>query len=193
MARIILASGSSQRAEYFRKIFRNFEICVSDYDEDNSQGKDPKEIAISNAMGKARAVMDKYDEGIIVAADTFVYLDGKLIGKPCDEADAMEKLKMQSGRVLDVYTGIAVADAKTKEILTDISLSKVQFTSLSEKEIADYVHTGEWNGKAGGWAILGRAGMFIEKIDGCMANVAGLPLNKMYRMMQKLGLNAFEE
>ncbi|MFH2020918.1 MAG: nucleoside triphosphate pyrophosphatase [archaeon] len=193
MRKIILASASKQRRAYFEMIFGdNFEVCASDYKEENDLDMLPEKLSVKLAKGKAREVAEKYEDAIVVGCDTFVYLDGKVVGKPKDTDDAVNILKLQSGRILEVYSGLCIIDTKNNTEITDFAVSKVFFAKLSNNEIKKYVDTEEWVGKAGGWANLGKAGMFIERIEGCMANVAGMPLNKLYVILKKMGLNVFE-
>ena len=139
------------------------------------------------ALGKAKDVIEKVSEpSIIIGADTIVSLDGKILGKPKDKDDAYNMLYSLSGNVHKVYTGIVVINTETQSILKDFVETKVFFSKLTDEEINAYIDTGDPFDKAGAYGIQGKAGIFIEKIEGCYYNVVGLPLNKLNKMIKKV-------
>lgn len=187
--RIILASGSSARREVLAATGLPFEVRPSAYEEIMDPSAMPEELAVRLALGKARAVAAKNPDAIIIAADSFVVLDGRYLGKPCDEEEARAMLKEECGRTQDFVTGLAVIDAPTGREFTDCDLCRETLASLSDEEIAAYVATGEPLGKAGAYAIQGRGALFIERIEGSPAGIAGLPLHKLYPILRELGIN----
>jgi septum formation protein len=133
------------------------------------------------AEDKARAVHAGPDETVL-GADTTVVIDGTMLGKPADAADARRMLEMLSGRRHEVITGIAIR--RGDSVTSDWSATAVWFARMSAREIDDYVATGEPMDKAGAYAIQGLASRFIEKIEGCYFNVVGLPLSLVYRKLK---------
>jgi septum formation protein len=127
----------------------------------------------------------KVKEGIIIAADTQIFINGEIVGKPIDGRDAMNMLSRLSGKTHRVITGVAIIDVQTGIKETWIETTLVKFRELSLDEIIAYIESGEYAGKAGAYGIQGRAAAFVEKIEGCYFNVVGLPLS---RLMQKLRL-----
>jgi len=132
-------------------------------------------------------VARKRDSGLVIGADTIVVLDGRLLGKPEDDADAERMLKMLSGKWHAVMTGVSLYDAATKREVADYDKTLVKFAALTEREIDWYVKTGEPMDKAGAYAIQGRGAMFIDEIAGNYHNVVGLPIPLVYRLAKRLG------
>lgn len=189
MRRLILASKSPRRKEILEKLGLDFEIVSSDYEEDFQAKKDPIELAKFLSLNKAKAVANNItDEAIIVAADTFIVLKGKFFGKPKDIQDARLMLELLSGQTHKVITGIALVDTVTNQEITDISITKVTFKSLTAKEIDDYIKTGEPFDKAGAYAIQGKGAVFITKIDGDFFAVVGLPLDLLAKHLKKFNV-----
>lgn len=187
--KIILASVSPRRADLLRQIGLRFEIRPSAVDE----GKEPKEslenyvkrVALSKALKAAEGAAD----AIIIAADTIVVINKKRLGKPESPESAAAMLKRLSGRCHTVMTGVAVCDTLTKKKITKVVKTKVWFRRLEDKEIADYVRSGEPIDKAGGYGIQGKASVFVKKIEGDYFNIVGLPLNTLYKILMALPLN----
>jgi septum formation protein len=181
--KIILASSSPRRKQLLEQIGFAFDVIPSDVDEDNVIHPDPLKNIEALALHKALDVAKKVQEGIIIAADTQILINGEAIGKPADRADALNMLSMMSGNTHKVITGVAILDANTGQKETWVETTLVTFCELSLDEINAYLDSGEYEGKAGAYGIQGRAAVFVEKIDGCYFNVVGLPLSKL---MQKL-------
>lgn len=165
------------------------EIISSNFQEDLNSKSDKKQLAKHLAFGKAQDVANRITDGIVIGADTFVVFKNKILGKPKDKAEAKKTLKTLSGKTVEVYTGIALIDIKNKKKIIDCSVAEIKIKKLSEKEIDGYVKTGEPLDKAGAFAVQGRGAVFIEKINGCYTGIVGLPLNKLYKNLQKLGAN----
>jgi septum formation protein len=127
----------------------------------------------------------------VIGADTFVTVDGKLLGKPKSKQDAIRMLKAQSGKTQKVYSGVAIIDAKTKRELMGYELTKIKVRKLSHEEIVRYVNAEKPMDKAGAMSIQGLGAIFIEKIDGCYYNVIGLPLHKIVQLLKKFNVSIF--
>jgi septum formation protein len=179
---IVLASASPRREELLRQVGCSFSVMPSDVDEDNSEGMPPEELAVSLAAAKASDVAAKLDpDDIVIGADTLVILNGQAYGKPRDMDDARSMLERLSGREHRVVTAIAVV--YRKQLWTDYCVTRVKIRTLDRTEIEGYLDTGEPMGKAGAYAIQGVGALLVEGIDGCYANVVGLPLVSLDRLL----------
>lgn len=185
--RVILASSSPRRLQLLQQIGIEAEVRPAAFDE-LSTGKMADEVVLANAVGKCQAVCAACGDKVpVIAADTVVVLDGKILGKPRDAADAVRMLTELSGRTHKVLTGVAVSfDGRQ---LAEVCETEVIFRTLTAAEIADYVATGEPLDKAGAYGIQGRGAVFVEKINGCYNNVVGLPLTRLHLMLAKLGVD----
>jgi len=190
--KIILASTSPRRKGLLQQMGIDCEVIPSDYEEDMKMNLSPKELAKVLAYGKAKDVSDKLKDGIVIGVDTFLVYKGNKIGKPHTKENAYKMLKMFSGKTIEVYSGVALINAKTKEEIKDYEVSKFKFKDLSDKEIKDYIATGEPLDKAGAIAIQGLGSIFIREVHGCYANIVGFPIHNIYKNLQKLGVNIFE-
>lgn len=185
--RVILASSSPRRLQLLQQIGIEAEVRPAAFDE-LSTGKMADEVVLTNAVGKCQAVCAACGDKVpVIAADTVVVLDGQILGKPKDAADAVRMLTELSGRTHKVLTGVAVSfDGRQ---LAEVCDTEVIFRTLTAAEIADYVATGEPLDKAGAYGIQGRGAVFVEKINGCYNNVVGLPLTRLHLMLAKLGVD----
>ena len=190
---LVLASNSPRRRRLLAFGGWNFKVVPADVNEDPRAGEPPVDYVTRLAREKALAVAPEVSpDSIIVAADTTVVdagerLAGEILGKPADEAQAAEMLRRLRGRVHQVYTAIALLRVKDQALLSDWCRTDVRMRAYSEAEIADYVASGDPLDKAGGYAI--QSGMFdpVEEIQGCYANVVGLPLCLLARLLRELG------
>ncbi|MBP2653278.1 MAG: Septum formation protein Maf [Firmicutes bacterium] len=186
----ILASASPRRQELLRQIGCEFRTVVSSFMEDNSLDLPPKELAVFQARAKACDVARRLGTGnIVIGADTIVVQEGRVYGKPSDLADARRMLSELAGVEHAVITGLAVAVGE--KVWTDFAVTMVRFRDLTSDEIDRYLATGESLDKAGAYAIQGRGALLVERIDGCYANVVGLPLttlDKLIRLSMGVGL-----
>lgn len=180
---LILASGSPRRAEILTQGGFTFEKRVSEADETLPQGITPAAAVEYLAKQKGRAVPRNAGE-IVLSADTVVALDGRILGKPADRADAVQMLRMLSGRTHSVFTGVCLADGE-REILFH-EKTDVTFFSLTDAEIQNYIDSGESMDKAGAYGIQGRGALFVEKIHGDYLNVVGLPLAKTAKQLKEV-------
>lgn len=191
--RLILASGSERRRELLTWLGIPFEVIASTVDESSFMEEDPVRLVLCLASAKAKAVsarVETKDRGcLVIGADTVVYVDHEIIGKPKDKEDAVRILRKLSGKRHMVYTGVAVVNTNTGESFVDAERTQVTFRKLSDKEIADYVATGEPLNKGGAYAIQMGAKGFVTKVEGSFTNVVGLPLITLTTLMEKHGLN----
>ncbi len=141
------------------------------------------------AQRKALAAAEKVAGGLVIGADTVVYCDGQILGKPATQAEAEQMLFLLRGRQHEVYTGVAVIEKPSGNMLVEFERTLVRFRPLTAKEIKAYAATGEPAGKAGAYAVQGLAAIFIEGIDGCYSNVVGLPLARLARMLKAFGVD----
>lgn len=177
--RLILASASPRRASLLSQIGLTFEVCPSDVVEpplSMYSNRFASEITRELALIKARAVAQDRNDGVIIGADTLVSLDGELLGKPSDDADALTMLTHLSGSCHEVVTGVALIDAATGRDNVWSETTQVYFRELSRTEITAYIASGEASDKAGAYGIQGRGAAFVRRIEGCYFNVVGLPL-----------------
>ncbi len=181
----MLASGSPQRRELLQAIGEPFEIRVADVDETPPPG--PLADAVrAIARRKAAAVAALGVVGTLLAADTVIDLDGRLLGKPIDGADAARMLAALSGRTHAVHTGVALLHPQSGESLDGVATSTVRFRPLTAREIDDYLASGEPFGKAGAYAIQGQAQHFATTVEGAVDNVIGLPMRLVRELLATL-------
>lgn len=169
----ILASASPRRRELLQQIDASFEVKVSSVEEVTGGNLAPAEIVVENAVRKAKAVAEAFPGDAVLGADTIVFLDGRVYGKPKDGEEAKAMLRALAGREHEVATGIAWVHAG--EVFTDVETTRVFFAPLTEEAIDAYVKTGEPLDKAGAYAIQGRAAQFIESIEGSFSTSWGFP------------------
>jgi septum formation protein len=177
--RVTLASSSPQRAEILEKLGIDFEIVAPGVDE--LTGGDPEVEVVENARRKAAAVAA---EGLVVACDTDVVLDGKALGKPADEAEARAYLDRMSGRAHEVMSGLVVL--RDGEERSGLERTTVVFKALGVEEKERYVHFGEWRGRSGGYAIQTLGSTLVERLEGSVSNVVGLPVGLLAELAPEL-------
>ena len=185
--RIILASASPRRAELLSQIGVEFELAPSQVEERPHPDEAPPDYITRIARAKVIAVAGQQEVGLIIGADTVVVLDGRLIGKPDDPAEAQSMLRQLSGRWHAVMTGVALYDLETRREVADYNKTLVKFAQLTDREIEWYVNTGEPMDKAGAYGIQGLGGLFVDEIAGNYYNVVGLPIPLVYRLARRLG------
>jgi septum formation protein len=181
--RLILASGSPRRFELLLTLGLPFTVVTSGVDEMVDDESDPAAMVVHLAERKAAAIAKTLDEGLVIGADTTVVLDSLVLNKPVDDADARRMLRLLRDRAHEVWTGVVVLDASTGRRETGAVHSLVQMRAYSDAEIDAYVATGEPLDKAGAYAIQGGAGVFVAGIEGCYANVVGLPLCELTSLL----------
>jgi septum formation protein len=190
---LVLASASPRRQELLRNAGIPFTVHPADIDEAPLPGEMPQECAERLAQGKALAVCEQHLSSHILGADTIVVVDEVILGKPRVAADATRMLRMLSGRVHKVITGICLVDPAgcTPSVNRHLTMASettlVTFCAISDEEIQAYVATGEPMDKAGAYAIQGMASRWIPRIEGDYSNVVGLPLAMVYGMLRRRG------
>ena len=184
--RLILASASPRRAELLAAAGYGFTVQSADVDESEVGGETPEAYVLRVAWAKARTVAKERRESgsVVLAADTTVVANGEMLAKPADESDAIRMLKTLSGAVHAVLTGVVVIGGDRE--LAEVARTRVRFLPLSPEEILWYVGTGEPMGKAGAYAIQGRAARFVDWIEGSWSNVVGLPVATVAEMLKRL-------
>jgi septum formation protein len=182
---LVLASASPRRAELLTLAGFTFTIEPADVDESLRAGERPADYVLRVARAKAHAVAaTRASGGTVLAADTTVVVEGTILAKPENRADAVRMLQRLAGVVHEVLTGVVVLAGERE--LTEVVRTRVRFLPLSPEEIAWYVDTGEPEGKAGAYAIQGRAARFVDWIEGSWSNVVGLPVATVDRMLKTL-------
>ena len=195
---IILGSASPRRRELLAQIGADFEVRVSNKEEvyhSNVPEEIVKELALMKAENVAEELVEENPAGavkstVVIGADTIVVLDGKILGKPADEADAVQMLSSLQGRRHDVYTGVAVLDYDEngeKRVYNYPVGTAVYVNEMTDEEIRAYVETKDPLDKAGAYGIQGRFAAHIDRIEGDYYNVVGLPVSRVYRTLRELG------
>lgn len=181
---LILASASPRRAELLRSAGFTFDVQPADVDETPRDGESPHDYTLRVARDKAQHV-EKFPAStgaVLLAADTEVVADGRILGKPRDSADASAMLRRLSGTAHEVLTAVVVRAAGRE--MAEVVSTRVHVADLSDADIAWYVASGEPMGKAGAYAIQGRAARFIDRIEGSWSSVVGLPLAAVHRLLR---------
>lgn len=188
MKKLILASGSPRRKEILENIGLRFDVSVSDTDESVIKAERlPVSVYVQElALLKASAVQKSAPkDSLIISADTVVYSEGKILGKPKDYDDAFSMLKSLSGKCHSVFTGICVMRTKDAFSCCGAVETEVYFKELTDVQIERYVQTGEPMDKAGAYGIQGLGSLLVEKINGDYFNVVGLPVAKLSEILEK--------
>lgn len=185
MKKIILASKSPRRIEMLSKYYDDIKVYSSEIHESVNPKDQPQTTVMKISFEKASSVLKSCDEhGIIIAADTIVYLD-KVMGKPNSIEEGFQMLKSLSGKKHSVFTGICIIDTLSNKKVVDFEKTEVVFNELSDNKIHKYLNLGEYKDKAGSYGIQGYGELLVKKIDGCYNNVKGLPLSKLNYLLEK--------
>ena len=186
--KFILASASERRKDLLSRIVSNFEVKISNFDEEKVEVSTNIENYVKTlAEGKAKDVALNCDnDSIIIGADTIVVIGDNILGKPKDKNHAFEMLKLLSNNVHRVYSGVAVINNQKNIMKSESLYTEVYFSEISDDEIWRYIESGECLDKAGAYGIQGYGGVFAEKINGCYYNVVGLPLNLLNKMIKNV-------
>ncbi len=187
--KLVLASASPRRREILSNLGVPFDVIPGSVEEEVSAEEKPSSYVLRLAVQKALAVGKSQDHGVVIGADTIVLLDGRILGKPKDEAEAKEMLRALSGREHIVITGIGLADIDNHRTWSGEEQTVVYFRPLTDEEIDTYVATGEPLDKAGAYGIQGKGGFFIRRIEGDYFNVVGLPVCLLYELLQETGID----
>ena len=190
MAKIVLASGSPRRQELLQRIgITDFEVRVPQVEESYPAHLTPPQIVAHISRQKSLALTSAQDE-VVITADTMVFLDDKRLGKPADEADALEMLTALAGRHHTVCTGVTVRQGT--RILTRSAATDVYFRQASQRELLSSIRGGEPMDKAGAYGVQGQGALLVERIDGDFFNVMGLPVLLLSQMLHKFGISLLD-
>jgi septum formation protein len=190
MSEILLASASPRRRELLDLIGIKYISQAMDIDETVKEDEAPADYVLRLAREKALAGLNQFSDKVVLAADTTVVIDGKILGKPENEQDAAQMLRALSGSRHQVLTAIACArrEHDAVQVEADVVVTDVCFASLSEQQIEAYIRTGEPMDKAGAYGIQGKAALFVERIEGSYSNVVGLPLAETGKLLERFGI-----
>lgn len=184
--RIILASQSPRRIDLLKRIIPDFEVKVSNINEDTNGTTVPWKLVDELSYQKAQNVARQIPTGIIIGADSIVVLHSKILGKPKNANDAFHMLSLLSGKVHQVYTGFTIIKKPQQVVISDYEVTHVKFRSLEAREIEKYIQSGQPLDKAGAYGIQDDGAVFVESINGCYYNVVGLPITKIFLALKKL-------
>jgi septum formation protein len=178
---LLLASTSPQRKAILEQLHIPFDVVAPNYDEDTSGDADAVRIVREHARGKARSVVDQAEGRPVLGVDTAVVLEGRIFGKPETAGDAERMLEELSGKTHVVVSGLCLVTPGWEDI--EHEATQVAFRELTPRELGTYVATGEWEGRAGAYAIQGRGASLVRSIDGDYLNVVGLPAALLVRLL----------
>lgn len=173
-APLLLASTSPRRREILEQLRIPFDVVAPDFEE-------AEEDPVVHAVGKARSVLAQADGRPVLGCDTEVVCDGRVYGKPGGPEDAEEMLESLAGRTHEVVSGLVLLTPAWEEVRREVT--RVTFRGLTPRDIAWYIGSGEWEGRAGGYAIQGRGAALVERIEGDYLNVVGLPVSVLVRLL----------
>jgi septum formation protein len=180
---LLLASVSPQRRAILDQLDIPFDVIEPRYEERDSPDADPVELVRTHARGKAESVADVADGRPVLGVDTAVVVDGEAVGKPANAAEAEAMLERLSGRTHEVVSGLCLLTPGWEEL--EHEATQVTFRALTARDLAHYVGSYEWEGRAGGYAIQGFGASLVERIDGDYLNVVGLPAGLLVRLLAK--------
>jgi septum formation protein len=183
---IVLASASPRRKELLALLTKNFRVAVSDVDESGLTAAAPAQLAQVLAQAKCAAVAQQHPDSVVIGCDTVVDVDGQVLGKPKNRADAQRMLTLLSGRSHLVHTGVSVQSPHGER--TFAVTSTVHFSAIDPQELEAYLNTDEPYDKAGAYGIQGYAARFVTGIEGCYFNIVGLPVSALYQVLREQGV-----
>jgi len=186
----VLASASPARRRLLQNAGIEPVVCQSDFDESQIQLSDPVELVQTLALHKAQTVVGQFNDALVLGCDSVLSVRGEIHGKPANSEEAIARWKQMRGTVGDLYTGHALIDVSQDKTLVRCGITRVYFADISDACIAAYVATGEPLKCAGCFALEGRGGLFVEKLEGCHSNVIGLSLPLLRQMLSELGYEA---
>jgi septum formation protein len=183
----VLASASPARRRLLQSAGIEPVVCASDFDESQIQLSDPEALVQLLAQHKAQTVAAQFESALILGCDSLLLVNGEIYGKPADSTEAIARWQKMSGQVGDLYTGHALIDLSHHRTLIRCQVTRVYFAQMSDRAIKAYVATGEPLKCAGCFALEGRGGLFVDKLEGCHSNVIGLSLPLLRQMLDQLG------
>jgi nucleoside triphosphate pyrophosphatase len=178
---LLLASTSPQRKAILEQLHIPFDVVAPKYEEETPPNGDPLRIVREHARGKARSVADVAEDRPVVGVDTAVVLEGRIFGKPADAAEAEQMLEELSGKTHVVVSGLCLLTPGWEDV--EHETTKVAFRELTPRELGIYVAAGEWEGRAGAYAIQGRGASLVRFVEGDYLNVVGLPAALLVRLL----------
>lgn len=184
--KFVLASASPARRRLLQTVGIEPKVVPSDFDESQIKLKDPSELVQTLALSKAKTVSHQFPSALVMGCDSVLLINGHIHGKPRDEAEACDRWQEMQGNVGDLFTGHALIDNLQNRSLAKCQVTKVYFAPMSNDAIKAYVTTGEPLKCAGSFALEGKGGLFVEKIEGCHSNVIGLSLPLLRQMILEL-------
>ena len=182
----VLASASPARLRLLQSAGIEPIVCPSDFDESQIQLNDARALVQTLAQHKAETVAAQFESALILGCDSLLLVNGEIYGKPADPTEAIARWQKVSGQVGDLYTGHALIDTSHPRTLVRAQVTRVYFAQMSDRAIKAYVATGEPLNCAGGFALEGRGGLFVEKLAGCHTNVIGLSLPLLRQMLEQM-------
>jgi septum formation protein len=186
---LLLASTSPQRRAILKQLGLPFEVVPPRYEERDDGLDSPEDLVRAHAAGKARSVGDEAGDRPVVGVDTAVVIDGSVLGKPADETEAVEMLERLGGRTHIVVSGLCLLTPGWEVV--EHEETRVTFRPLTPRDVAAYVRSGEWRGRAGGYAIQGQGAALVERIEGDYLNVVGLPAALLVRLLAERFAGAY--
>ena len=189
MKAIILASASPRRKELLEQIGLKFRVEPSNYQENIRFDLEPHDLARALSLEKARLVARNHRNALVIAADTFIVFEGRILGKPRTETEAKEMLETMSGKPHSVITGFTIIDTDSNKTVSRSVETRVHLRKLGSDEIDAYVRSKEPLDKAGAYAIQGLGSVIVERIEGDYSNVIGLPLSALTESLKEFGVH----
>ncbi|PLZ96808.1 septum formation inhibitor Maf [Fischerella thermalis CCMEE 5268] len=182
----VLASASAARRRLLQTVGIEPIVCPSDFDESQVKISDPAQLVKILSQRKAETVAPRFESALVMGCDSVLAINGEIHGKPTDAEEARQRWRVMRGSFGDLYTGHTLIDNLHQNILVKHQVTRVYFAQLSDRTIDAYIATGEPLNCAGAFALEGRGGLFVEKIEGCHSNVIGLSLPLLRRMLEEL-------
>jgi septum formation protein len=178
---LVLASTSPQRKAILEQLHIPFDVVAPNYDEATPEDADPLQVVRDHARGKAKSVADIAEDRPVIGVDTAVVLEGRIFGKPANASEAEQMLEELSGKTHVVVSGLCLLTPGWEEL--EREATQVAFRELTPRELGTYIATGEWEGRAGAYAIQGRGASLVRFIEGDYLNVVGLPAALLVRLL----------
>ena len=188
----VLASASPARRRLLQTAGIEPIVRVSDFDESQIKLSDPKQLVNTLAQCKAEVVAAEFESALIMGCDSVLFVNGEIYGKPVDAIEAIARWQKMRGQIGELYTGHSLIDLSQNRTLVRCQVTRVYFAQISDRAIEAYVATGEPLKCAGGFALEGRGGLFVEKLEGCHSNVIGLSLPLLRQMLADLGYDVID-
>jgi septum formation protein len=186
---LVLASTSPQRRAILEQLGIPFEVIAPDYEEHDPPEADAEQLVRDHALGKARSIAAQAGDRPVLGVDTTVVLGGRIYTKPKDSGDAERMLEELSGKTHAVVSGLALVTPGWE--IVDAEHTRVTFRALTPRDLASYIATQEWEGRAGAYAIQGKGGALVERVEGDYLNVVGLPASLLVRLLAEKFAGAY--